>query len=228
MKKILRDGNTWLVLVTFLLITVTAVIFGQRWYRVLPLYISLFVMIMQTHANRYNFLLGGANSLLYAIVYYALGLYGMAIYAVTVSFPLQILTFIRWNKHAYGNSTVLKRLSNKTRVICLVGFITVWVICYIILSQFGSGYVLLDNTLTILGIAGTICSLCSLIEFPFIQIVSNVLSIVLYITMMRDDPAQITFLIYSVYSLVCCTIALMYMSKLYKKQRSQKNETCVG
>lgn len=229
MKKILRDGNTWLVVVTFVLITVTGIMFSQKWYRMLPLYISLFVMIMQTHANRYNFLLGGVNSIFYAIVYYALGLYGMAVYAVMVSFPLQIITFIRWNKHAYGNSTVLKRLPRKTRIISAVAFVAVWSVCYIALSAVGSGYVILDNTITILGIASTVCSLLSLIEFPFLQIAGQIISIILYIGMMKTNPEQITYLIFSCYSLICSSLALVYMSKLYITQhKEKKNETCLG
>ncbi|MBQ8605874.1 MAG: nicotinamide mononucleotide transporter [Clostridia bacterium] len=221
MKKPFRNGTFWLVFVTFVLITVTGIVFRQLWYRILPLYISLFVMLLQTRANRYAFLLGGLNSILYAIVSFSLSLYGSGIHTLLVSFPMQVLTFIRWNKKSYGNSTVLKRLTNLQRLYCLIGFGLLWTVQYFVLSSVGSGYILLDNTLTILGLAGTVFSLLRLIEYPFISIISSIINLVLYIAMLKEHPGQMTYVVYTVYSLICCVISLRFMTKLYKKQNSE-------
>ena len=222
MKKPFRNGTFWLVFVTFLLITVTGIIFRQVWYRILPLYISLFVMLLQTRANRYAFLLGGLNSILYAIVGFSLKLYGSGCSALLISFPMQVLTFIRWNKESYGNSTVLKRLTNKSRVFFILGFALLWSILYFVLSKLDSGYIILDNTVTILGLFGTVFSLLRLIEYPFISIISSFINLILYIVMLKEHPGQITYVIYTAYSIICCAISLRFMTKLYIKQNSSK------
>lgn len=220
MKKPFRNGTFWLVFITFILITVTGIIFRQVWYRIIPLYISLIVMLLQTRANRYAFLLGGLNSILYAIVGFSLRLYGSGCSTLFISFPMQVITFIRWNKKSYGNSTVLKRLTNIQRFAVLIGFALLWGLFYIILSSVGSGYIVLDNTVTILGFIGTLFSLFRLIEYPFISIVGSILNLILYIVMLKEYPGQITYVVYTVYSIICCAISLRFMTRLYKKQNS--------
>lgn len=203
-------------------ITVTAVIFQPLFIQLLPLYISLVIMLLQTKANRFAYLLGAGNAVLYAISYFTMKLYASALYALLVSALLQVITFIRWNKKAYGNSTELCRLTNKQRLLWLMGGLAAWLVLYLAFSLFGSPYLLLDNSVTIMGIAATIFGMLALIEFQFLQLASNAISCVLYIVMLRDDPSLITYLIYTVYSLVCCAMSAVYMSKLYKKQQEEK------
>lgn len=215
--------------ITAIALAATAIIFKQSVIRTIPLFVSLFIMLLQTKANRFAYLLGGGNSILYAIAYFTMHLYGSALYAFCVSFPLQIITFICWSKRAYGNSTILRRLSNKQRIGWLSGGIAVWVVLYLILSAFGSQYLILDNTVTIIGITSTVFGMLALIEFQFLQLANGLVSCVLYITMLRNDPAQITYLIYTVYSLICCTLSLRYMYKLYQKQQEElQDETGMG
>jgi len=54
-----------LAIAAFSLITFTGIKYSQSFLRMLPLYISLSVMLLQTKANRYSFLIGGLNSILY-------------------------------------------------------------------------------------------------------------------------------------------------------------------
>lgn len=213
MKRIV-SFRTVLMLLTAVSITVTAFIFPENILRIIPLYISLFIMLLQTKANRFCFLIGGCNAVLYAIVYFSLKLYGLALYALLVSFPLQLITFLRWSKKAYGKATVLRSLSAKQRICWTIGFATVWLLLYAMLSAFDSGYLILDNTVTLLGIIGTVFSMLSLIEFSFMQIVSGIISCILYVNMLREHPAQITYLIYTIYSLICSvSVCVVYRAE---------------
>ncbi|MGN1095147.1 MAG: hypothetical protein ACI4QR_02030, partial [Eubacteriales bacterium] len=65
---------TGLMTVTFFGITLCYIIYPSVFLRVLPLYISLVVMFMQSFANRYALLLGALNSVLYAVAYYIIDL----------------------------------------------------------------------------------------------------------------------------------------------------------
>ena len=42
-------------------ITVTGVVYHQQFWRMLPLYVSLFVMLLNTRVNRYGLLVGSLN-----------------------------------------------------------------------------------------------------------------------------------------------------------------------
>jgi len=113
-NKLQRDGIpaalALIMLATAIGITVTGIIFKQDFWRMVPLFVSLFIAFMNTRVNRYAPLVGGLNSVLYALVYFSYGLYSSAAYAFFVSMTLQMVTFIRWNKKPLGNSTELRRL----------------------------------------------------------------------------------------------------------------------
>ena len=213
-----------LIAITAVAITVAAVLTGCPIYRIVPLCVSLFVMYLQTKASRFSFLLGGCNAAYYAAVYAFLGLYGMALYSVLVASPIQIVTYIRWKKRAYKYSALLKRLTWKQRIMAVAVFAGVWGILYVLLSSLGSGYLVLDNTVSVIGVASNVASLLYLIEFPYVQCLSLVLNIVLYMQMVQTDPMQWTFLIYTVYALICALISAVYMQKLYNWQRKEKLE----
>ena len=208
-----------LMAVAFAGITAAAVLTGSDVYRIIPLYVSLLVMYLQTKASRFSFLLGGCNAVYYAVVYLYLGLYGMAAYSLLMASPIQIFAYLRWKKRAYGNSAILKRLTVKQRIISVAAFAVVWTVLYFTLQALGSGYVLLDNTISVISTAANIASLLYLIEFPYIQCVAHILNITLYTQMIRQEPKQWTYLIYSSYALVCGIISAIYMQKLYKKQK---------
>ena len=155
-----------LIALTAVAITGAAVMTKCPVYRVVPLYVSLLVMYLQTRASRFSFLLGGCNAAYYGIVYVALGLYGMAMYNAFLACPIQIVTYIRWKKHTVANATVLKRLTAKQRMLCVVSFAAAWTGLYFVLRVFGSEYVILDNSVTLISVCANIASFLYLIEFP--------------------------------------------------------------
>ena len=118
MQKSTKDNLPFYVLmaITFVLLTIARIYCKQPLLRTLPLYISLVVGFLQSRVNRYAPLIGGFNSLLYAYVYYYFGLMAMAAYALHVSCPIQLITFLQWNKRAYKHSTVFRCMTTKQRI----------------------------------------------------------------------------------------------------------------
>ena len=205
--------------VTAVLITVTGILFHQSPLRILPLYISLFVGMLQAQANRYASLLGGLNSLLYMLVNIYLGLYASAGYCLLFSFPLQIATFIRWSRHKYGKSTVFRRLTGKGRLLVLAGFLLAFGILSAVLRAAGSDYQVLDSLSSLLGALIAILTMLAFIEYTWLMLPSGILNIVLYIATMAAHPEQITYLIYSFYSLICVVQQFFRVRKLYAEQK---------
>ena len=208
-----------LLAVTAILITVTGILFRQSFIRILPLYVSLFVAVLQSRANRYACLLGGLNSILYTIVYVYLGLYASAGYAILFSFPLQIITFILWSRRKEGESTRFRRLSPLCRLLVLLGFIASSVALGFVLKAAGSSHQILDNLSSLMGILITILTMFAFVEYTWLMLPSGVLNIALNIATMQTNPEQITYAVFSVYSMICVTIQFFCVRRLYAEQR---------
>lgn len=202
-----------LELTTFVLILVTGIIFKQSFWKMLPLCISLIIMFLQANVNRYAFLLGSANTLLYTASYFSMTLYVSAAYALFFSFPLQLVTFFTWNKKTDNNVTELKRLSKPKLILMLLACTVLWGIMFVVFSLFDSSYMVLDNTQAILGILATVLCLLRFSEYTFFMILGGIISTVMYVTMLKEMPEQITYLVYTIYSVVCMLIGYINMKK---------------
>ena len=212
-----------LLVITAILITVTGILFRQNFLHILPLYVSLVVGILQSRANRYACLLGGLNSILYTIVYVYLGLYASAGYAILFSFPLQIITFILWSRRKEGESTRFRRMSPLFRLFVLLGFIASSVALGFVLKAVGSSHQLLVNLSSLMGILITILTMFAFVEYTWLMLPSGILNIALNIATMQTNPEQITYVVFSVYSMICVTIQFFCVRRLYAEQQKQSD-----
>ncbi len=215
-NKIIKNA---VLCATFVLIVATGIAFKQPFIRMLPLLISLFIMLFQAEANRYSYIAGGLNSILYACVYFSLGLYASAASALFFSFPIQILTFWNWNKHSYEKSTQFKKLSTKSRSGIGIGFVLVWLAVFVALKLAGSEYAVLDNAVSLLGMLVSVLTMMAYIEYSYLWLISSAINIVLNIQVVLNDPSQMSYVIYAVYSMWCTVIAFINVRKIYAKQQ---------
>jgi len=223
-RAVLRKKDIFIIILmvfTAILITIAGVYYQQSFLRILPLYVSLVISLLQTRISRFASLMGGINSLLYGAVYIYYSLYGSAFSALLFSFPIQILTFIRWNKNKWEHSTVLRKMSWKQRVIVLFGFIGALAVMWILLPLIGAKYVFLDSIINLLGILIYFLTMFAFVEYTFLMIINGVISIILYITMLSDSPEIATYLIYSVYSFICIVFAFFQAKRLYDTQQQK-------
>lgn len=209
-----------LMVCTGVLITVTAIHNKQNFLQIMPLYVSLIIGMLQSRVNRFASLMGSINSLFYGAVYIYFNLYGSALSAIFFSCPIQLLTFIRWNKNKWESSTVMRKLTAKQRILLSVGFAAALAAMWIILPLIGSEYVFLDSVTTLLGIVIYFLTMFAFVEYTVLMLINGVIGIALYITMVGSNPGIATHLIFSVYSLICVIFAFFEARKLYKKQQS--------
>lgn len=210
-----------LIAITFVLITLLGIKYPQNMLNTAPLYVSIIVMLLQTRVNRYAFLIGGLNSLLYAAVYFYYGLYGSAFYAITVSFVLQIATFINWGRNSYKKtSTVFKAMGAKKFSIFAVIFMACWLVCYYVFKKLGSSHTLLDNSIMLIGIVTTFMTMFAYVEWTYLQLLNGIISVVLYAGMIKENPEMTAYLVFTVYSIICTFETLLNVRKVYKEQRS--------
>lgn len=226
MKAKLSPASAFLMIlmgITCVTITVTGILFGQNFFRILPLYISLIIGFLQSRVSRIAPLMGGINSILYALVYFYYGLYSSSLYALLISCPLQLITFVRWKNRAYGYSVLFKSMTVKARLLTAVICAAGWALLYGIMSAAGASYLLLDNTLTLFGVLVTILTMLAYIEYTYLSIVSGLVNITLYTVMSFDTPEQIPYLVFALYSFVCISMALFRARKLYAEQKAARS-----
>ncbi len=210
---------------TAVLITVAGIYYEQKFLLIMPLYVSIIIGMLQSRVNRFASLLGSMNSLLYGAVYIYYNLYASAFSALLFSFPIQLLTFIRWNKNKWEHSTVLRKLNNKQRIWILLGYVVALAAMWILLPLIGSEYVFLDSVTNLLGILIYFLTMFAFVEYTFLMIINGVIGIALYVTMLPDSPEMMTYLIYSVYSLICIIFAFFRAKKLYDSQQQSKTHS---
>ena len=207
--------------ITAVSITAAGIYFHQSFLNILPLYNSLVVGMLQSRVNRYASLVGSINSLLYGAVYFYYGLYGSLFSAVLFSFPIQLLTFLRWNKNKWKHSTVLRKLTAKQRILLAVGCIATLAAMWIVLPLIGSQYVFLDSITNIIGIVIYFLTMFAFVEYTFLMVINGVIGIALYIQMLGESPEMTTYLIFSVYSFICIVLAFFQARKIYINQQTE-------
>lgn len=215
----LRPMHALLGLVA-VLITVTGILFKQSFINILPLYISLCVALLQSGVNRTAYLIGALNSLLYAVVYAHFKLYASAVYAVLFSSTIQFATYFLWSRRPQGQATLFRAMTPRRRLLLTAAFALAWGLLYLILSTTDSGYRILDISTSLLGILVSVLTMLAYIEYVPLMILSLLINIALHLSMMREHPAQITYLIYSLFSLYCQFKALKRVMALYKQQQA--------
>ncbi len=203
-------------------ITVAGIHYGQHFLRILPLYNSLIVAMLQSRVNRYSNLIGSINSLIYTAVYIYYHLYASAFSALLFSFPMQLITFIRWNKNKWEHSTQLRKMTRKQRFLACLGYSVGLAVMWAVLPLIGAQYVFLDSATTLLGIVVLFLTMFAFIEYTFCMVINGIIGIVLYIAMIPDEPETVTYLIFAIYSFICICFAFFEARRLYNKQQNEK------
>ena len=218
-KRFVKE-NTFLCIligITFSAILITGIVFEQEFWKMLPLFISLVVMLLQAKVNRYAYLLGGLNSILYAIAYFSMGIRESALSALLMSFPLQIITFILWQRKTQGNVTKLRKLNTVSIISIVAAFALSWIVMYLWFPHDETAStltVVMDTTTTLLGFVTTTLTLLRFREYVVAQIIATPLNLAMHIILMvNGNTANITYVIYTLYTIVCLVMALMRIRK---------------
>lgn len=205
-------------------ITITGILFHQNFLRILPLYISLIIALLQSGVNRYAPMIGGINSVLYGFVYMHYHLYGSAAYAFLVSCPVQIVTFILWQRKKWGSSTIFRKMNLKQRIFTAAAFGIALLGIQFVLSQTDADYIFLDSMVTLLGILISFLTMFACIEYTGLMLISGIINVILYLNMMQETPEQITYLVFSLYSLICQCLAYRKANMLYLQQQKEQKQ----
>ena len=211
------------ITITFTALLVCGIVFKQKFIKILPLFISLVVMLLNSKVSKIAFIIGGTNAFIYSFGHYMEGLYGTVLGDI-FSCILQFLTFFLWQKRPYGNATIIRSFKNYIRIILGVGIISAWLIMALILNKIGGNEVVLDSLTSVLGYVMPFLVMFAFIEYVPLTFISSALSIVMWarIFAFGGDMASITYLIYSVYGFYMTVKGCIKWIKLYREQKQNK------
>ena len=203
------------------LIIVFAIKEEQAFYKTLPTLVTLVVQILQIHANRYGFLLGGCNAALYGIGFLSEGLYFSAASSILFSFPMQIWSFFQWRKNSVGQEVRLRRMKPLVLGGIMVGMLLSWVGCVLFLGPLfeGAAYPSLDAYGFVSGIVVTVLMAIRFLETQYLNLIANVVALVMWILITLEKPANINFLIISAYNLALTVKGCFIWTKQYCRQQ---------
>ena len=218
-KNFIRDTYMYfLILAVAVGITVSGIIYRQHFWKMLPLYVSLVVMLFQSNASRLAPLIGGVNSILYAMVDWSYGLYSSALSALFMSCPVQIITFILWTRRKDGATTRFRRMNKCQRIILVCSIVLAYVPCLILNIRAGATLAPLDAYSFIGGLAVLILTMFAYTEYTYLSLFGCVVTILMNVLLTADSPDRLSYLIFSVYSAICTVRAVFSVRKIYQKQ----------
>lgn len=210
------------------LIIAFSVINQQSFLKTLPTLITLVVQILLCRVNRFAFLVGGINSLIYGAAYVSEGLYFSAIFAAVVSTPIQIYSFFSWSRRQTASKqTELKALRMQMRIAVILASLAAWLALY-----FGASSVfanarmpLFDSFHFSMGIIVSLLSAFRYVEAQYFSAVSCITTIVMWGMICADAPGNLNYLIISCYNLYMVVKAAIRWTRQYVEPRQRKGET---
>ena len=206
--------------VTGIIILVCAIVFEQMPIKVLPLFFSLLIMLLNSRANRIGFILGSINSCIYIIGYLMEGVYG-TVASTVFGIVIMLISYFRWKNNAYGKATVFRRFSTRGRVLLTLILCVAWATTSFVLSLMGGTAIVIDGLTMVLGFATNILTIVAYVEAPFLNIISGLCQFALWvqIVFINGNYAAMTYLVYNVYCTYMIIRTFYRWHTLYKEQR---------
>ncbi len=201
-------------------ILICAILFEQMFIKVLPLFFSLLIMLLNSRANRIGFLLGAINSCIYIIGYLMEGVYG-TVASTVFGIVIMLITYFRWKSNAYGKATVFRRFSARGRVLLTLVLCAAWAATTFALSRMGGTASVMDGLTMVLGFAVNILNIVAYVEAPFLNIISGLCQFGLWvqIVFINGNYAAITYLVYNIYCTYMIARTFYRWRALYKEQQ---------
>ena len=202
-------------------ILICAIVFKQMFIKVLPLFFSLLIMLLNSRANRIGFILGAINSCIYIIGYLMEGVYG-SVASTAFGIVIMLITYFRWKSKAYGKATVFRRFSARGRVLLALALCVAWALVSFVLRIMGGTATVIDGLTMVLGFAINILSIVAYVEAPFLNIISGLSQFALWvqIVFVNGNYAAMTYLVYSIYCAYMIARTFYRWLSLYKEQQS--------
>lgn len=208
-----------LITVVFAAILFCGIWFKQPWIRTLPCLITLFVLLLSAHANRWGYLLGGLNSALYAIGYIQLRVYGQAALSLLVSLPIQLYTVFYWGRNKSGRKVAMKRLGKKTGCIVMAASAVSWLVAWLVFYLLNDFNAPLSGLTFVVGLLASLLAMLAYVESCYVNLLNYVVTTVINVLLVMDSISNLPYLIIGVYGVLQSLRSIVIWAKLYLEQK---------
>ena len=207
--------------VTAIGILACAIVFKQMFIKVLPLFFSLVIMLLNSRANRIGFLLGAINSVIYIVGYIMEGVYG-SVASTAVGIVFAVIAYFSWKREAYGKATVFRAFTGRQRIILSFVMAVAWGICSFVLWKLDGTAVVIDGLVLVLGFVMPILNIKAYIESALLNVINCAIQAVMWgqIIITNGNLATLTYLIYSIYCTYMVVRTFLRWLSLYKEQQA--------
>lgn len=193
----------------------------QHPVKTLPTLISLAVMLLAARANRYSYLLGAMNVLLYTVGYFMEGLVFSIVSAILISFPMQLWTFFNWKRHTSGSRVCFRRLNARQWALALGGLGMLWGGCMLFLRPLfaSAAHPGLDALMFVIDIVSTLLTALVFVESQYIKSAGTLVYLVMWTSIVMKNPENMNYLIigfYNVWRVFQCAIVWTKQAKTGK------------
>ena len=218
-KKVLSDYLPTAAVAA--LILYFAITKEQSVIKTLPTLITLIVQILLVRANRFGFLLGAANSVLYGVSYFTEGLYFSVISAIAISAPIQVYSYFNWKKAAENQNPTIKFLTKKQLILALLLTLGIWGLCSFLLAPHfeSASFPTVDSFLFASGLVVSFLAAWRFSESQYLNMIACTVSLVMWILLTVKSPANLNYVIISAYNLFRVTQAAINWTKIYLKNK---------
>ena len=208
------------MVLTFIGILTTAIIFKQKLIKTIPVCVTLFVSLFYARANRLGFLLGGLNASVYIIGYVMEGLYG-SILSATFSVIIQLTSFFLWKRRAKRKQAPIRKMKPLLRIFVVMVILLSWGVATFILYKSGGNEVVLDGLTVVLGFAVPILQMLGFVDVLPFRVTSSLIHLILWlrIVFVGGNTANLTYLISAIYCFYMIILEVIKWTALYKKQK---------
>jgi nicotinamide mononucleotide transporter PnuC len=188
--------------------------------KVLPLFFSLLIMLLNSRANRIGFILGSINSCIYIIGYLMEGVYG-TVASTVFGIIIMLISYFRWKSNAYGKATVFRRFSTRGRILLTLVLCIAWAGTTFTLSMINGTATVMDGLTMVLGFATNILTIVAYVEAPFLNIISCLCQFGLWvqIVFVNKNYSATTYLVYMIYCTYMVIRTYCRWLALYKEQQ---------
>ncbi len=215
---------------TALCILYFAIVRQQPFIQAFPLLVSLYVQYLTAHANRWSFVIGGTNAIVYAIGFMMLRTYFSAIQSVLISAPLQYVSFFLWKKNAKAGDKISSRLrflSLPWQATCVLGTVALWLSLYFVFTPLfaDASFPLMDSFVFAMGVISPILSAFRFVEAQYYSCIGQVVYTLMWVVMAFAEPASINYVIIAVYGLYRIAQAIVTWTRLYMQQKGEDTDS---
>ena len=201
---------------------------GQSFIKMLPVLTSLVVYLLMARVNRWNFMLGAANSIVYSIGFFQDGLYASVAGALLCSLPIQVISFLMWNKKKYKKTaTIIKNLNAKHKILSFSLIAIASAVSVFVFSRIdGTQHYIIDGISFVIGYVASIYIAFGILDGMFLNVANSLLKLPFWIIIVAEgNRANVTYLVMAIYTLFRVSQSFINWIKLYIEQRAQRENS---